>query len=126
MRQAVFVSLNEEKWQDFENKLKAVKVLPADELSYMYVHLTEDLAYAKGKYPDSQLAQYLNELTVRVHHHIYRNKPETASRFVTFWKTEVPRELNHAYPYLGYSFLIFIVGALIGALSTANDTAFVR
>src|SRR5690606_35340391 len=82
MRQGVFVSLNEEKWKNFENKLKAVKSLPANELSYMYVHLTEDLAYAQGKYPDSQLALYLNELTVKVHNTIYRNKPEKASRFV--------------------------------------------
>lgn len=126
MRQGVFVSLNEEKWRNFENKLKAANSLPADELSYIYVHLTEDLAYAKGKYPDSQLALYLNELTIKVHNIIYRNKPEKASRFITFWKTEVPRELNHAYPYLGYSFLIFIVGAMIGALSAANDTTFIR
>src|SRR5690606_19395345 len=64
--------------------------------------------------------------TLKVHNSIYRNKPEKASRFITFWKTEVPRELNHSYPYLGYSFLIFIVGALIGALSAANDTTFIR
>src|SRR5690554_5576878 len=104
MRQGVFVGLNEEKWKNFEIKLKDVKSLSADELSFMYVHLTEDLAFAKGKFPDSQLALYLNELTVKVHNIIYRNKPERASRFFTFWKSEVPRELNHAYPYLGYSF----------------------
>src|SRR5690606_39167898 len=112
--------------KDFEIRVKDVKSLPADELSYMYVHLTEDLAYAKGKYPDSQLALYLNELTVKVHNIIYRNKPEKASRFITFWKSEVPRELNHAYPYIGYSFLIFIVGALIGVLSGSKDTTFIR
>lgn len=126
MRQGVFVGLNEEKWKDFEIKLNDIQSLSADELSFMYVHLTEDLAYVKGKYPDSQLAIFLNELTVKVHHVIYRNKPEKASRFLTFWKSEVPCELNHAYPYLGYSFLIFIVGALIGVLSAANDTTFVR
>lgn len=126
MRQGVFVSLNEEKWKVFETKLKGFSSLSADELSFMYVHLTEDLAYAKGKYPDSQLVLYLNELTLKAHNTIYRNKPEKVSRFVTFWKSEVPRELNHAYPYLGYSFLIFIAGALIGVLSAANDTTFIR
>lgn len=126
MRQGVFVGLNEERWKGFELKLQDIKSLSADELSFMYVHLTEDLAYAKGKYPDSPLVLYLNELTVKVHHIIYRNKPEKASRFITFWKSEVPRELNHAYPYLGYSFLIFIIGALIGVVSAANDTTFIR
>lgn len=126
MRQGIFVSLNEKKWKNFEDKLKAIQLLPADELSYIYVHLTEDLAYAQAKYPDSSLAQYLNELTVKVHNIIYRNKPEKANRFLTFWKTEVPRELNHAYPYIGYSFLILIIGALLGVLSAANDDTFVR
>ena len=126
MRQGIFISLNEEKWKDFEIKLKDISAVSADELSFMYVHLTEDLAYARGKYPDSQLALYLNELTVKVHNLIYRNKPEKASRFITFWKSEVPRELNHAYPYILYSFLIFIVGALIGVLSAANDPTFIR
>lgn len=126
MRQGTFVNLNQKKWADFEHKLNNSRRLPADELSYIYVHLTEDLAYAKGKYPESQLSQYLNELTVKVHNIIYRNKPERAGRFISFWKTEVPRELNYAYPYIGYSFLILLIGCLLGALSAANDATFVR
>lgn len=126
MRQGTFVNLNQKKWEDFEQKLNDFKHLPADELSYIYIHLTEDLAYAKGKYPESQLAQYLNELTVKVHNIIYRNKPERSGRFISFWKTEVPRELNYAYPYIGYSFLILLIGGLLGALSAANDATFVR
>lgn len=126
MRRGTFVKLNEEKWKDFEHKLKNLKTLASDELSYIYVHLTEDLAYAQGKYPGAQLALYLNELTVLVHNRIYKNKPEQKSRFVSFWTKEVPKELHNAYPYLGYSFLILMVGVLIGALSAANDTTFAR
>ena len=118
--------LNEDKWKDFDRKLKTVNKLGADELSYIYVHLTEDLAFAQGRYQGSQLTQYLNELTVKAHNAIYRNKPEDKSRFVRFWTTEAPREFARAYPFFGYSFLIFTVGILIGVLSAANDVNFVR
>lgn len=124
--QGRFVSLNEKKWKDFETKIRNIDVLPADELSYIYVHLTEDLAYARGRYPDSNLTLYLNELTVKVHTIIYRNKPEEKSRFLRFWTVEVPQELRKSYPYIGYSFLILMVGVLIGVVSAANDDTFVR
>lgn len=126
MRQGIFVSQNEAKWRDYEEKLKTIHSLPADELSRLYVHLTEDLAYARGKYPGTSLVQYLNGLTVKVHNAIYKNKPETRSRFVTFWTEEVPAEFARAYPFIGYSFLILLLGALTGALSAANDETFIR
>lgn len=126
MRQGIFVGLNEEKWRSFEKKLSTIKKIPADELSYIYVHLTEDLAYARGKYPGSQLVEYLNELTIKVHNFIYQNKPEEKGRFLRFWKIEVPKELSRAYSHIGYAFLILLVGALIGVLSAANDATFVR
>ncbi len=126
MRQGTFIKLHEEKWKDFEVSLKNSQALPADRLSYIYVHLTEDLAYAQGRYPEAQVTQYLNELTVNVHARVYSNKPEQQSRFITFWKKEVPLELARAYPYIGYSFLILITGAFIGMLSAANDATFIR
>ncbi|MDH5609348.1 MAG: stage II sporulation protein M [Cyclobacteriaceae bacterium] len=110
----------------FEAQLAHPSALSADELSFIYVHLTEDLAYAQARYPGTQVVLYLNELTVRVHNLIYRNKPEKKSRFITFWTDEVPREMNRAYPYLGYAFLIFAAGVFIGALSAAYDDTFVR
>ncbi|MDQ3395507.1 MAG: stage II sporulation protein M [Bacteroidota bacterium] len=126
MSQGKLVRLNEDKWKAFELKLKDIDKVPADELAYMYVHLTEDLAYSRGKFPNSNLTIYLNELTLKVHNAIFRNKPEEKSRFIKFWSQEVPRELKSSYSYIAYSFLIFTVGILIGVLSAANDETFIR
>ncbi len=126
MRQGLFVKINEQKWKEFEEKLSGGYSATADEISLIYVHLTEDLAYAQANYPNSELFRYLNELTIKVHSLIYRNKPEKSSRFWRFWRYEVPAELNGAYRYLGYAFLVFLVGVLIGVLSAANDETFVR
>ena len=126
MRQGLFVKINQEKWGEFESKLANISAMSADELSSIYVHLTEDLAYAQARYPETQLTRYLNELTIKVHNIIYRNKPEKSSRFFRFWRYEVPFELSRSYKYLWYSFVIFMIGVLIGGLSAANDQTFVR
>ncbi|WP_421877051.1 stage II sporulation protein M [Marinoscillum sp.] len=126
MRQGLFVKVNEDKWLKFEKKLEQIEHLSADELSEIYVHLTEDLAFARAKYADSDLVVYLNGLTLKVHNVIYRNKPEKTNRLVTFWTMDLPEVLHSSRKYLVYALLIFSVGIAIGALSAANDQTFVR
>ena len=126
MRQAVFVKQNEEKWKSYENRAVQLQTVSTDEVAKMYVHLTEDLAYAKAKYPHTQLYQYLAELTLKVHHHLYRNKPEQKSRFITFWTQELPSVIYESRKNLLYAFLIMAIGVAIGALSASNDAGFAR
>lgn len=126
MKQALFVQKNQKKWEEFEKQLKHRKSLAADDLSYIYVHLTEDLAFAKARYQNSQVYQYLNQLTLKAHNLLYRNKPQERSKFLRFWTNDVPKELNRAYPYIGYAFLIMMTGVSIGWLSAANDETFIR
>lgn len=126
MRQGLFAKINEDKWLDFEKKVSNINALSADELFEIYVHLTEDLAYARARYPDSDLVIYLNGLTLKVHTVIYRNKPEKTNRFISFWKHDMPEVLSTSKKYLWYSFIIFAVGITIGAFSAANDQTFVR
>ncbi len=125
MKQAVFVKLNQEKWVSYERALDA-GTISADELSKMYVHLTEDLAFAKAKYPRTSLTAYLNKLSLKIHNLIYRNKPESKGRFMTFWRYEVPLEMALAAKPMSYSFLIMAVGVLVGVISTINDVTFAR
>ncbi len=126
MRQGIFVRQNEKKWKIFENQIAQIGDLSADELTRMYVHLTEDLAFARSKYPQSQLQEYLSKLVLRLHAHIYRNKPIKVNRFVRFWTKEFPSELGKAYPQMGYSLMIMLVGVFIGWLSSAHDDSFSR
>ncbi len=126
MRQGIFVKINEEKWRSYEKKLIDPKKLSADDISRIYVHLTEDLAYARANYPKTQVETFLNEMTVKVHNLIYRNKPENVSRWSRYWRDEVPDLLKESYPQIGYSFLIFSIGIFIGFLSAANDDTFIR
>lgn len=125
MKQAVFVKLNQSKWEAYEKAL-AKGNTSAEELSKMYVHLTEDLAFSKAKYPGTTLTSYLNKLSLSIHNLIYRNKPEDRGRFIRFWKKEVPLEMAQSWKPMIYAFLIMAVGVLVGAISTAYDETFAR
>jgi uncharacterized membrane protein SpoIIM required for sporulation len=126
MREAAFVKLNAKKWEVLEEALTHQKQTDPDALAAYFVQLTDDLAYAQTHYPDSNTTQYLNHLASKVHQNIYRNKKEEQSRFVTFWKYELPLLMYETRKPLLYAFLIFTISMLIGAVSAAHDDTFVR
>ncbi|MDF2431344.1 MAG: hypothetical protein JWP44_975 [Mucilaginibacter sp.] len=122
MREALFIKQNTQRWKDYEN----LKAAGPDELAESFVSITDDLAYAKTFYPKSNTTKYLNGLAATFHQTIYKNKKEKTSRFISFWKYELPMIFyKHRKPLL-YSFLFFMVFSLIGALSAKYDNNFIR
>jgi uncharacterized membrane protein SpoIIM required for sporulation len=122
MREALFIKQNSERWKNYEN----LKAISPDELAESFISITDDLAYAKTFYPKSNTTKYLNGLAAAFHQSIYKNKKEKTSRFISFWKYELPLIFyKHRKPLL-YSLLFFIVFSLIGALSARYDNSFVR
>ena len=97
-----------------------------DVLADAYTDLTSDLAFAQTHYPQSRITVYLNNLSSALHNEIYRNKREKWSRLITYWTREVPQTIYDARKELLYSFLIFAVSVLIGAVSQYNDADFCR
>ncbi|WP_343031474.1 hypothetical protein [Xanthovirga aplysinae] len=72
----------------------------ADELSELFIQLTNDLSYAQTFYPDSQTTVYLNQLSAKIHQRIYKNKKEEGNRFFSFWKEEFPTLFAKFQPQL--------------------------
>ncbi len=126
MREAAFLKANGEKWKDFEKIIEGKESADPDSLTTMYIGLSDDLAYARSYYPESNTVIYLNDLVAGIHQRIYRNRKERQNRFVTFWTTELPEVLALNQKYLLYSFLIFGIAAMIGALSARYDDTYVR
>jgi uncharacterized membrane protein SpoIIM required for sporulation len=91
-----------------------------------FTDLVNDLGYAKTFYPHSRVTQYLNGLASRIYLGIYRNKREEVSRIARFWKTELPLVVRKYHREIAYSFLIFVLFAVIAAFSAAHDETFVR
>lgn len=126
MKEVTFIRLNIEKWKETEKVVDQAKSLSPDRLADVYTELTSDLAFAQTHFPASRITVYLNNLASALHSEIYRNKREKWSRVVTFWTQEVPQTMHAARRELLVSFLIFVVSAMIGVLSAANDPNFVR
>lgn len=127
MRETTFLKQNEKKWKEFELLLREKRgnVSP-DKIAELFIQITDDLAYARTHYPNSNTAKYLNSLAGRVHLAIVKNKKQSKNRFWNFWRFELPSIMAHSQWKLFYSFIAFAVGIFIGVVSTLYDENFLR
>lgn len=122
MREGLFIKKNIDKWKQYQYEPAS----DPDEMAGQFTELVNDLGYAKTFYPQSRVTQYLNGLASRIYLGIYRNKREEVSRITRFWKTELPLVVRKHRREIAYSFLIFVLFAVIAAFSAAHDETFVR
>lgn len=126
MREAAFVRQNKDKWLKFESLLENKTSLAPDQLSALYIEVSDDLSYAQTFYPKSNTTAYLNAMAATTHRKIYHNRKEPGSRIINFYIREFPLEFYKHQKQLLLSFLIFILFAVVGAFSASGDAAFVR
>ncbi|WP_405248377.1 stage II sporulation protein M [Cellulophaga sp. Asnod2-G02] len=126
MREAAFVKQNKDKWTTFENVLAKKTEINPDELSDLYIEITDHLSYAKTFYPQSNTEFFLNTLAGQAHRQIYKTKRESKNRIVRFWKTEFPTMFYHHQRELLIAFLVFGFFVVVGVFSSASQGDFVR
>lgn len=126
MREAAFAKQNKDKWLRFENVLRNNIQVPPDELSALYVEITDHLSYAQTFYPKSNTLNYLNGISILAHQKIYKTKRESRKRFITFYTQEFPLFFVQYQKQLLIAFVTFIIFSSIGAYSAATDGDFVR
>ena len=122
MTEVKFIKTNKDQWQKFEAYLNGSKKLSPDELSSLYLRLIDDLSYARTNYPESNTIHYLNEIAIKAHRIIYKNKKEDKSRFASLIKKEIPLAAYTYRRFFGYAAIIFLVAIAIGWVSSMlND-----
>lgn len=126
MREIAFIKQNKEKWLRFESAIKEKNIAHPEELSKLYLHLINDLAFAQTYYKKSKLVVYLNHLTILAFQKIYKSKKEDKNRLLQFFLIDVPLLLYTYKKYIYYSFIIFGLSVGIGLLSAIYDDSFVR
>ncbi len=126
MREVAFIKQNKEKWLQFEKAIQQKEIDNPDELSRLYLHLINDLAYAQTYYKKSKLTTYLNDLAVQVFQKIYQSKRADTNALLFFFKTELPLIVYKYRRYVLYAFVFFTISVLIGVVSAANEESFVR
>jgi len=122
MREPLFIKQNIEKWEEFEHTPSH----DPDVIAGQFITITDDLAYSRTFYPKSNTTKYLNGLASKFHQSIYKNKKEKKHRFFQFWKTDLPLLFARHKKQLLYSFLLFLIFSMMGALSAKYDNNFVR
>ncbi len=126
MREIVFSKLNKSRWQEAEKILASKKTTNPEVLSKVYMQLNDDLAYAQTYYPRSKTTAYLNHLVLSSHRDIHTAKKNNLKRIYTFFSNDYPLLIHKHYKSLFYSTLIFLIAVLIGVVSAANDSDYVR
>jgi hypothetical protein len=123
VKETTFIDQNKKKWASFE-KMSQQSSSDPDEVSRLFVELTDDLSYARTHYPKRSVRVYLNSLAQRVFHDMYKKKREPLSKFFKFWTTDLPLQMYKSRWMVLAAFIIFIVGAAIGVVSTQDDPDF--
>lgn len=126
MKEITFINQNIDRWKKLEKSLTNNKRYEPEQIANLFVQFTDDLAYARTYFPNSDITQYLNGISLQLHHKIYRNQKEDSHRFTQFWVRELPMEMYKIRKYLLYSFLIFIAAVTIGWVSQKGDASFSR
>ena len=126
MTESQFIEKNREKWHELESLLVANN-RDADKLHELFIKVSSDLSYARTFYPNRSVRLYLNNLTQRV----FDSMSSTGSKFgfstvLKFFKRTLPREVIRSRNAFVVSFSIFILSAIIGALSTSHNEDFAR
>ena len=126
MKEITFLKQNAEKWEAYETALTKKEAVKPAEITDMFVELTDDLSYARSNFPGSKTSSYVNKLAARIHHVVYKNKKESHSRILLFWKYELPFLFGRYHRLLLVSFIIGIIGTVLGFASQVYDENFVR
>lgn len=125
MRETKFIEQKKEQWERFEGVLKS-KHRDADEMSDLFVQVTDDLSYARTFYPNRSVRVYLNGLAQQIFVGVYKNKPFKWANFVAFWREELPDLMWDCRWQFLIAAVAFWGGGLLGWFSTAMDFGFCK
>jgi len=115
MQELVFINKNIKRWKKFETLSLKESNYPPDKLAAMFIQITDDLSYCRTFYPGSDTEKYLNALAAKTHYNIYKNKKESGSKLINFWKYDFPLIIYDIRKFIYISLVLFVFSALIVA-----------
>jgi uncharacterized membrane protein SpoIIM required for sporulation len=121
MRAEDFVALRRVDWNRLEDLLARAgaghlnALTPAQVLAMaaLYRRATADLARAQRDWPGEPVHRYLNGLVARGHGIVYRRGGQIWNRIRRFYFATLPRTYRAAWPFLGSSFGLMLVPAIV-------------
>jgi uncharacterized membrane protein SpoIIM required for sporulation len=117
LKETSFIEQNKKKWNRFE-QLYQSKSNDPEELSDLYMDITDDLSFAQTFYKRRTVRVYLNQLGQRVYTGVHKQKGESIRKFFTVWKTSLPLEIYRSRKSLMFALIAFLIYTLIGVVTT--------
>jgi len=125
LKETSFIEENKKKWNRFE-QLYQSKSNDPEELSDLYMDITDDLSYAQTFYKRRTVRVYLNQLAQKVYTGVHKQKGESIKKFLTVWQTSLPLEIYRSRKNLLFALVAFMVYTMIGVVTTYIDPEFPR
>lgn len=126
MNEQNFIRKNKKHWEQFEDFLHHSRETDPDRLSELYIHVIDDLSYARTHYRNSNLVRYLNQLAVKAHKQIYGTRRESMSRILSLYRQEIPKLFLKYRRFFLFAFCVFAISVGLGWISNTLDPSFVR
>lgn len=123
MKETSFIKQNRDKWDKFE-KLYESKSHDPEELSDLYMDITEDLSYAQTFYKRRTVRVYLNGLAQRVYTGVHKQKSDSLGKLWTVWTKSLPLEIYRSRKNLLFALATFLIYVGIGVFNTHIDPNF--
>lgn len=125
MKETSFINKNKKKWHQFE-KLNAGKSEDPEQLSDLYMDITDDLSYAQTFYKRRTVRVYLNQLAQSIYSGVHKQKGESLKAFFSVWKTSLPLEIYRSRKNILFALVAFLVYCVIGVFTSYMDPDFPR
>jgi uncharacterized membrane protein SpoIIM required for sporulation len=129
-----WIEIRQENWNRLEALVQRVessslKTLSSDDLrdfGLLYRQAAADLSATRADHSSRTLEAYLNQLVSRAHNYIYSGQKLSPATVWEFLAHGYPRIFRRLLPYTTAALLLFLAGALLGALVTLARPAFVH
>ncbi|MCO5260890.1 MAG: stage II sporulation protein M [Crocinitomicaceae bacterium] len=126
MKETKFIDKNKDKWSQFERTYSDTQNKP-EELSQLYIDITEDLGYAQTFYKHRSVKVYLNQLAQKVFSGVHKHGGgEIWRRMYHVVTVSLPIEIYKSRKNLLIALISFLVYAFIGVVSTHYNPDFPR
>src|ERR1017187_10453976 len=127
-----WIEIRQENWNRLEALVQRVessslKTLSSDDLrdfGLLYRQAAADLSATRADHSSRTLEAYLNQLVSRAHNYIYSGQKLSPATVWEFLAHGYPRIFRRLLPYTTAALLLFLAGALLGALVTLARPAF--
>ena len=117
MKESHFVRSNKEKWERFE-AMQGSNNSDPEELSNLYLDITDDLGFAQTYYQRRSIRIYLNQLAQKVLIGVNRYQKQSFKSFLHFWTVDLPIEIYKARKPMRFAFLCFLGYVVLGWISS--------